>query len=125
LANCVLRGDIAKVFLFFFFTPKDGSDQQLWAGIALYLILKEDVIHILASCSFISPLPLQETEGFVELVEVTTTYSELLRLTTGCSAQGSSDCWSLLVQSAMEMRKSKAKQNKRGARAETCCTLLA
>lgn len=38
-----------------------------------------------------------------------TTYSRLLRLTTGRSAQGSSDCWSLLIRSAMEMRKKQRK----------------
>lgn len=61
----------------------------------------------------------------MELIKDTTTYSELLRLTMGCRTQGTSDCWSLIVQNTMEMRKSKAKQNKMGDRAEMCHTLLA
>lgn len=50
-----------------------------------------------------------------------TTYSWLLRLTTGHSAQGSSGCWSLLIWSAMEMRKNKEKRNNKSQSQNMSC----
>lgn len=129
LASCVLWGDIANVFLFFLFTPKRWSWPAALGWHSLISACKEGYgshtgfIFLHQSPAVTRDRGMCGARGGHHHLPLLRT--ELLRPATGCSAQGSSDGWSLLVQSAMEMRKSKAKWSKTGARAETCHTLLA